>query len=89
MNRSRNDIARDQCPTEPGFYWAKSEDRYCWWDVLVEILGQPPYLYWKAIHFPEIAVKEGYGHPTGYIFGPTVERDDNLAKHTTLYGYEK
>ena len=71
------DQMQAQCPTEPGFYWAKSKEDWPRYDLIVEICGEVPYLYWKAIRFRESAERLLYphhheGHPSNFIFGPLI-----------------
>jgi hypothetical protein len=71
-------------PSEPGLYWARSRG-YRWWNLIVRVGGEPPYLSIVAIRDsvdlqPENADKI-------YTFGdeikpPEVERDPD---EKTLY----
>ena len=31
-------------PKEPGLYWAKSREAMEWWDLIIEVHGEAPYL---------------------------------------------
>lgn len=36
-------------PTVPGLYWAKTSSGYEWWNLIVEVYGESPYLAIKVI----------------------------------------
>ena len=60
-------------PTEPGFYWAKSDNDYKWYHLIVNISGESPYLEWVAWDRGPINGKiiKGSGKPD-FIFGDKI-----------------
>ena len=66
------------CPTEPGLYLAKSRDDFKWWNLIVEIQGEPPFLYfrgWDRSGVSKDGTVFGGQDPKDYpiVFGPKIE----------------
>jgi len=56
-------------PTEPGFYWAREKD-FRWWNVIVQIAGEPP---WLEVGHIFSRSSRSIGSISGLIFGPKIE----------------
>lgn len=67
-------------PTEPGFYWAR-ESGYQWWNVIVMVEGESPYLSYRAWDRTE-GVTVGKD-PSDYYFGPKIEEPEDPIKLTS------
>lgn len=66
------------CPTEPGLYLAKSRDDFKWWNLIVEIQGEAPFLNFRGWDRsgPSKNGEVFYGQdPKNYpiVFGPKIE----------------
>jgi hypothetical protein len=58
-------------PTEPGFYWAKGDKNYGWYNLVVRIYGGVPYLRFEAWNIASGGIERG--SEPGYVFGDRIE----------------
>jgi hypothetical protein len=63
----------DNIPKEPGFYWAKSDKEFKWFNLIVKIYGDIPYLRFTAWNLAKDSIEEG--NKPNFIFGSKIERD--------------
>lgn len=59
-------------PKKPGYYWAKSDDKFKWYNVIICIKGEAPYLHYVAWRR---GLTDELMHgidPDGYVFGPEI-----------------
>ena len=62
-------------PTETGFYWAKSDVGYKWYNLIVNIFGEAPFLQWEAWNIVKKIVVKGVGSPE-FIFGEKINEPE-------------
>lgn len=65
-------------PTEPGMYWARYKG-FAWWNIIVEIAGDAPYLYvYRIWNRPESTATTGTFIPADLEiceYGPRIIED--------------
>jgi len=60
-------------PTEPGFYWARSRASFQWYNLIVHIYGDIPYLSYETWDLVEGKIESG--KDPSYYFGPKIEEE--------------
>ena len=70
-------------PQRPGLYLARTKDSK-WWNLVVAILGQPPYLTLDCWSWADGGTVTHYASPPFTIwFGPEIETENVDAKEVT------
>lgn len=61
-------------PIEPGFYWAKSKEGYKWWNLILYVYGESPFLKVRAFDYAD-SDRIGFlvTDPESAIFGPRID----------------
>jgi hypothetical protein len=62
-------------PTKSGFYWARSKRSMLFYDLIIQIHGNVPYLSFKKWDYNLNEFTHGI-EPTGYHFGPEIIRPE-------------
>ena len=65
--KKRKEINKNT-PTKPGLYWAKKDDSYGRYNMLVDVCGKLPYLHWNSWNTATLEVLSGNSEPD-FIFG--------------------
>ena len=61
----------ENIPKEPGYYWARTAG-YGWWNLIVHIKGDTPYLHYRGWNLSE--EKQFSGNlPYNIYFGPRIQ----------------
>ena len=59
-------------PAKPGFYWARSRPTFNWYNLIVHIYGDVPYLSYETWDLLNNTIERGTD--PDYYFGPEIER---------------
>jgi len=59
-------------PTEPGYYWARRNNAFRWWNLIVRIHGERPYLSFMSWDILDNKI-EGGADPSCFDFGPRID----------------
>jgi len=61
-------------PSESGLYLARSDEKFRWYNIIVNIYGDPPFLRWQAWDRAHDRILKDTGKPP-FFFGPKIEFD--------------
>lgn len=77
---NKKDYGYRNTPKKSGIYWAKKDSSYEWWNLIVEIYGELPYLGWKAWDRGKDKIISGNSKPD-FIFGEEIiEPNEDIQK---------
>lgn len=70
-----NQASQQEFPQEAGLYWARFK-HYKWFNLLVEVMGTPPFLTWQAYNRAHLTVIDGPQGTPNLIFGPKIQEPE-------------
>lgn len=62
-------------PTEPGLYLAR-DPRYTWWNWVIWVLGEPPFLRAEGWDFSNSSVWKEVMREKTLVWGPKIEEPE-------------